>query len=281
MPIETLTVDAQEQRPFATLTNGEINGSSSTRRERNHDRLAAFAQDRERSMPAFETQRFDVRPGGFRDPQPVEGKQAEQRMVLGASETGGDEHRADFVAIQPSGVGLVIESRSTNMRGGRLGDEVLLLGVPIEARDRAQATSDRRTSPPERLQTPTESLDVGTPRTEKRNASVCAPLHVLTEVELVGLPRQTAVAGQEADQRRFLLHGQDLVSTDQLTALGGRSGHSDLLEQAEASPDRPAGHHPGVLASDGRTSPHNRSRAGNMRAQPKFRRRFDGCVLAR
>ena len=52
-------------------------------------------------MAALEAEAFDVGAGGFRDPEPVERQQREQRVIAGASEAGGDEEGADLVAVQP------------------------------------------------------------------------------------------------------------------------------------------------------------------------------------
>jgi choline dehydrogenase len=42
--------------------------------------------------------------GGFGDPQPVQGEQRDQRMLLRWPKARGDQHRAEFVAVQPGGV---------------------------------------------------------------------------------------------------------------------------------------------------------------------------------
>jgi len=65
--IESLTVESEEQRTFATLANGEVDSSSGPWCERDDDGLAALAQDRESSMAAFEAECFDVRAGCFGD----------------------------------------------------------------------------------------------------------------------------------------------------------------------------------------------------------------------
>jgi len=57
--------------------------------------LAAFADDGEGAITAFEAEAFDV--GGFGDAQAVEGEQRDERVVAGVAESGGDEHAPDFV----------------------------------------------------------------------------------------------------------------------------------------------------------------------------------------
>ena len=44
-------------------------------------------------------------------------------------------------------------------------------------------------------------LDVGAAGTEERDPSFCAPLDVLTQVELISLERQPAVPSEEPDER--------------------------------------------------------------------------------
>ena len=68
-------------------------------------------------MTAFEPEVFDIGPDRFGDPQPVQ-RQQEIRAWSRAGETGGDEHSADFVAVQAGGVGLVVQARPTDMHRG-------------------------------------------------------------------------------------------------------------------------------------------------------------------
>jgi hypothetical protein len=59
---------------------------------------------------------------------------------------------------------------------------------------------------------PSEAFDVGTTRTEQRDPMFCAPLHILTEIKLIRLARQSAVTRQEPAQRNLLLAREDLVA---------------------------------------------------------------------
>ena len=58
-------------------------------------------------------------PSASDDAQPVDGQQRDQRVLPGRGESGSDEQGADLVAVQAGGVGLVVETRTTNMRGRR------------------------------------------------------------------------------------------------------------------------------------------------------------------
>jgi len=66
----------------------------------------------------LEPDRFDVGPGGFGDPQPVEGEERYQRVLGGGSEPSGHEESAYLVAIEASGVGLVVQARTSDVDSG-------------------------------------------------------------------------------------------------------------------------------------------------------------------
>ena len=118
MAIEPGAVAAEEDRSLAAFADGEVDRPGGAGRQRDGDDLAALADDRQGAMTAFEPESFDVGPDRFGDPQPVQREQADEGVVAGAAETGGDEHGADFVAVQAGGVGLVVEARPTDMHCG-------------------------------------------------------------------------------------------------------------------------------------------------------------------
>ena len=69
-------------------------------------------------MPALQAQLLDVGAGGLRDPQPVQREQRDQRVLAPRTKTRGDEQGAELVAVQGSGVRLVVHPRTADM-GGR------------------------------------------------------------------------------------------------------------------------------------------------------------------
>ena len=69
-------------------------------------------------------------------------------MLGGRAEPGRDEKRADLVAVQGGGVGLVVQPRPADVRGGRVVEELFLEGVLAEPGDRAQAPGDGGAGPP-------------------------------------------------------------------------------------------------------------------------------------
>jgi hypothetical protein len=88
-------------------------------------------------MPALASKRFDVRSRRFRNTRPVQCEETQQRVVLWLPEARGDEHGSDLIAIEPCGMGLVVESRAPHVGGGRLGDQVFLFRVAVETGDGA------------------------------------------------------------------------------------------------------------------------------------------------
>ena len=110
---------------------------------------------------------------------------------------GCDEQRADLVAVQSGGVGLIVESRSANMRARRPLKQALLLGVPVEARHRAQAARHRRSGSPTRLEVAGEALDVGAAHREQSQVVLLAPGDELAKIQGVRFSGQASVASQE------------------------------------------------------------------------------------
>jgi hypothetical protein len=114
------------------------------RGERSGDDLAALAGDDQGPVAALEAQVLDV---GARDSEPVEREPGDRGVLGGRPEPGGDQERADLVAVQGGGVRLVVESWSANVRCGRVIEKFFLNGVPVEPSDGAQAPADRGAGP--------------------------------------------------------------------------------------------------------------------------------------
>jgi hypothetical protein len=132
VPIESLTACTNEARSFAAFTDGQIDRTGSPRCQRHGDHLGALASDGERAVPALEPEHFDVAANRFGDAQSVQREQADQGVIGGAGQSGGDEHGADFVAVQTGGVRLVVESRATDMDRRRGRDEAFFFGLPVD-----------------------------------------------------------------------------------------------------------------------------------------------------
>jgi len=100
-PAEASASRSQCSRLGAALPDGQADRPRGPRRERDHDVLAALADDRQGPVPAFQAQRLDVRAGGFRDPQPVQGEQGDQGVPGGRAEPGGDQQAAISLRSRP------------------------------------------------------------------------------------------------------------------------------------------------------------------------------------
>ena len=61
---------------------------------------------------------LDVRSGGFRDPQPIQREQGDQRVLGRRPEPGGDQQGAKLVPVERDGMGLIIRPRTAYARGG-------------------------------------------------------------------------------------------------------------------------------------------------------------------
>jgi hypothetical protein len=99
VPVQPLAVRGQEQRAFGALTGRQVDGAGGAWGERDGDDLAAFAGDDQRPVAALEAQVLEVRAGGLRYPQPVQGQQRDQGVLAGRAEACGDQDRAELVAV--------------------------------------------------------------------------------------------------------------------------------------------------------------------------------------
>lgn len=66
-------------------------------------------------MPTFEAEDRNVGAESFGDPQPVDRQQRDQGVLVRGAQPGGDEQGADLVAVQPDGVGLVVQPRAAHV----------------------------------------------------------------------------------------------------------------------------------------------------------------------
>ena len=117
VPVQPPPVRSQEHRPVSSFPDGQVDRPGGARRQRDGDHLAALAGDRQRPVPALQAQVLDVGAGSLGDPQPVQREQRDQRMLDRRPEPGGDQQRAELVAVQRDGMGLVIQPRTADVRG--------------------------------------------------------------------------------------------------------------------------------------------------------------------
>jgi hypothetical protein len=87
--------------PGQVFTDREIDCLRGAWGERDGNQLAALAQHGQGAMPALETEIVDVGAERFRDAEPVDDQQADQRVLGGGAQPGRDQQRAELVTVQP------------------------------------------------------------------------------------------------------------------------------------------------------------------------------------
>jgi hypothetical protein len=174
------------------------------RRQRDGHHLAALAGDGESPVASLEAQLLDVGGGSFRYPQPVQREQRDQRMHRWRAEPGGDEERAELVAVQRGRVGLVVDPRAADVGGRRAVQELFFDGVLVKSGDGGQPPRDGGAGPAHRLQLSGEGLNVGAADGEQPQRAGAAPAGELAQVQGVCLAGQAAVPGQEPGESNSL-----------------------------------------------------------------------------
>jgi hypothetical protein len=79
--VQPPSVRRQEDGTAGALAGGQVDRPGGARRERDGDHLAALTGDDQRPVPAFQAQRLNIGAGGLGDPQAVQGKQGDQRVL--------------------------------------------------------------------------------------------------------------------------------------------------------------------------------------------------------
>ena len=169
------------------------------------------SQHRERAVPPFEAERFDVGTERFGDSEAVDRQQADEGVLPRRGQPSSHEEGADLVAIQAGGMRLVVQSGPADMGRRRPLEQALLFGVAVETRDRAEATSDSCSSAPTRFEVAGEALDVSPPGAEQAQVVLGAPGDELAQVKGIGLTGQSSVAGKVRRQRVPLSVGEHQV----------------------------------------------------------------------
>jgi hypothetical protein len=116
VPVHPPPVRGQEHRPYGALADGQVERPRGPRCERDGDDLVGPAGDGQGPVPALQAQVLDVGAGSLRDPQPVQGQQRDQGMLVCSAEPGGDQQRAELVAVQRDGAGLIVHPRTADVR---------------------------------------------------------------------------------------------------------------------------------------------------------------------
>ena len=118
-------------------------------------------------------------------------------MLVRRAEPGSNQQRADLFAIQANRMRLIVQPWPTHMRGRRVIEQIFFDCVPVEPGDSAQSAGDGGPGPAAGFQVAGEALDVGATSGEQAQLVLLAPSGVVAQVQLVGLPGQAALPGQE------------------------------------------------------------------------------------
>ena len=108
VPVQPPPAAGQEDRAVAAFARGQVDRPGGAGRQRDGDDFASLAGDGQGPVPALQAQVLDVGAGGFGDAQPVQREQRDQRMLERWAEPGGDQQRAELVAVQCDRMGLVL-----------------------------------------------------------------------------------------------------------------------------------------------------------------------------
>ena len=92
-------------------------------------------------------------------------------MLARRPEAGSDQRRAELVAVQRDGMGLVVDPRTADVRGRGVIEEFLFDRVLVEPGDGAQPPGDGRAGPAPGFQVAGEGLDVGAADGEQGHGS--------------------------------------------------------------------------------------------------------------
>ena len=121
-------------------------------------------------------------------------------MLGGGPEPGGDEQRADLVAVQADGVGFVVDPGPANVHRRRMGDQAFLFGVAVEAGHGAQPPGDGGRRPSPSFQVASVGLDVASADLEQAQVALVAAGDELAQIQRVGVAGEAPVAAEEPGQ---------------------------------------------------------------------------------
>jgi len=100
MTIEASADAVDEDRTLQSFTDGQVDGTSNAWREGHGDDLATLTHDGEGPVSPFQSEGIDVGADRFGHAQPIQRQQRHQRMVAWRRQSGGDQDRAEFVAVE-------------------------------------------------------------------------------------------------------------------------------------------------------------------------------------
>ena len=221
----------QEHGTVGALADGQVDRPGGARCQRNGNDLAALAGDGHRPVTALQAQVPDIRAGRLGHAQAVQGEQRDQRVLTRRAEPGGDQQRAELVAVQGGGMRLIVHPRTADMGGRGMIQELFFDGVLVEPRDGGQPASDGSASTAPGFQLAGEPFDVGAADREQGQGTGAAPAGELAQVQGVGLAGQAAVPGQVPGERESFGVGEGwLDGTRAAVVIGVPPGRAETRE---------------------------------------------------
>jgi hypothetical protein len=201
-----------------------VNRPGGARCERDGDDLAALAGDDQRAVAAFGAQALDVSAGRLRNPQAVQREQGDKSVLGRRAEPGGDQQRAELVAVQPGGVRLVIDPGPADMGSRVVIQQLFLDRISVEPGDRTEPPGHRGPRPAPGFQVAREALDVRPVGIEQADMMLLAPAGVLAQVQGVRVAvRPVYPARKPANASRSALVNADSAMDQRFRLLTGRS----------------------------------------------------------
>src|SRR6266700_1956483 len=239
VPVQAAFAFGEEDRRVAAFAGGQVDRPGGARGERDGDDLAALAGNGQGPVATLQAQVLYISAGGLGDPQPVQREQRDQRMLGRRAKPGGHQQRAQLVAVQGGGMGLVIQPRPSHVSGRGMVQELFLDRVPVEPGNGTQPAGDGRAGAAPGLEFSGEAFDVGAADREQRQGAGAAPGGELAQVHRVGLSCQSAVSGQEPGEGEPFWVGEGGLDRGEGSGWGG-SGHRAPPGRAETREAGPA-----------------------------------------
>jgi hypothetical protein len=115
--VESLTIVAMQDRPFASLAQREVDGAGHSWDQRDHGRLVALPDDAQGAMAPVEAEVLGVGGTGLAHPQPVETQQSGQGGVVGVVALGREEEPTELAPVETTSFARVHLGPAGILRG--------------------------------------------------------------------------------------------------------------------------------------------------------------------
>jgi hypothetical protein len=134
-PVESLTVVAVQDRPLASLAEGEVDRPGHPRDQRYHGRLVALPDDPQCPMAPVEAKVLGIGGTGFAHPEPVQAQQGGQSSTVGVVAFSREEESAELAPVEATPFARIDLGPADILRRVRW-DPAVDVGEAVEATDR-------------------------------------------------------------------------------------------------------------------------------------------------